>query len=107
MQVTSELHHTNCVRITSKSYVRLTLESYIIKPCKWNQKIMKHFPLEATSGFSYKNHVRITSVSYVRVTSGKYVKKPCKWKKKIHDHYVITCVIITALYRNVVSGVFP
>ena len=29
----------NRVRITSESYVRLALGSYVIKPCKWNQKV--------------------------------------------------------------------
>ena len=30
----------NCLtKIMSESYVRLTLESYVIKPCNWNQKV--------------------------------------------------------------------
>ena len=53
------------------SYVRLTLGSYVIKPCKW----------EVTSGLRYKNHVRITSGSNVRFTSGNYVIKLCKWEQ--------------------------
>ena len=54
------------------SYVRLTLGSYVIEPCKW----------EVTSGLRYKNHVRITSGSHVRFTSGNYVMKLCKWEQK-------------------------
>ena len=38
LEVTSELRYKNRVRITSESDVRLTLGSYVIKPCKWSQK---------------------------------------------------------------------
>ena len=41
LEVTSGLRYKNRVRITSENYVRLTLESYIINPCKWNQKVWK------------------------------------------------------------------
>ena len=37
--LTTELHYKNHVRITSQSYIRLMLENYVIKPCKWNQKV--------------------------------------------------------------------
>ena len=36
--VRSRLRSKNHVRITSWSYVRFTLENYLIKPCKWKQK---------------------------------------------------------------------
>ena len=36
------LRYKNHVRITSWSYVRFTLENYVIKPCKWEQKICNH-----------------------------------------------------------------
>ena len=39
MGVTLGLRYKNCVRITSESYVRLALGSYVTKPCKWNQKV--------------------------------------------------------------------
>ena len=39
MGVTLGLRYKNRVRITSESYVRLALGSYVIKPCKWNQKV--------------------------------------------------------------------
>ena len=37
LEVTLELRYKHYVRIMSGSYFRLTLGSYIIKPCKWNQ----------------------------------------------------------------------
>ena len=40
LEVTSGLRYKNHVRITSESYVRLTLGSYVIKSCIWNQKVM-------------------------------------------------------------------
>ena len=39
LEVTLGLRYKNHVRITSESYVRLALGSYVIKPCKWNQKV--------------------------------------------------------------------
>ena len=39
VEVTSGLRYKNHFRIKSESYVRLALGSYIIKPCKWDQKI--------------------------------------------------------------------
>ena len=48
------------VRITSESNVRLALESYVIKPCKWDQKLMYYLCFEVTSGLRYKKLVRIT-----------------------------------------------
>ena len=36
---TSGLRDKNLVRIMLESYVRLTLGSYVIKSCKWNQKV--------------------------------------------------------------------
>ena len=33
------LRYKNHIRITSESYVRLALGSYVIKPCKWDQEI--------------------------------------------------------------------
>ena len=56
----SGLRHKNHVRITSESYVRLALGSYVIKPCKWDQKITYQLRFDVTSGLRYKNHVRIT-----------------------------------------------
>ena len=47
------------------SCVRLTLGSYLIKPCKWDQKNTQELPLEVTSGLRYKNCVRTMSESYV------------------------------------------
>ena len=44
----------------SESYVQLTLGSYVIKPCKWNQKITYELRFEVTPGLCYKNHVRVT-----------------------------------------------
>ena len=37
--------------------IRLALGSYEIKPCKWNQKVMKQLRLENTSELRYKYHV--------------------------------------------------
>ena len=65
------------------SWVRLTLVSYIIKPCKWDQKNRYYLRLEVTSGIRYKDHVRIRSESYVRLALGSYVIKPCKWNQKV------------------------
>ena len=36
--ITFGLRFKNHVRITSESYVRLALGSYVIKTCKWEQK---------------------------------------------------------------------
>ena len=47
------------VRIGLGIFVRLTLGSYIIKQCKWNQKITKYLRLEITSVLRHKNWVRI------------------------------------------------
>ena len=82
MEVTSGLRYKNCIRITSESYVRLALESYVIKPCKWDQKLMYYLCFEVTSGLRYKKLVRITQWSYVRFTLGNYVIKPCKWEQQ-------------------------
>ena len=49
------------VRIGLGIFVRLTLGSYIIKLCKWNQKITQYLRLEITSILRHKNWVRITS----------------------------------------------
>ena len=38
LEVMSGLGHKTRVRIMSGSYAILTLGSYVIKPCKWNQK---------------------------------------------------------------------
>ena len=35
----SGLRYKNHIRITSESYVRLALGSYVIKPCKWDKKL--------------------------------------------------------------------
>ena len=37
--ITSGFRYKNHLRITSESYGRLVLISYLIKPCKWDQKI--------------------------------------------------------------------
>ena len=49
------------VRIGLGIFVRLTFGSYIIKLCKWNQKITQYLRLEITSVLRHKNRVRITS----------------------------------------------
>ena len=63
--------------------IRLTLGSYVIKPCKWDQKITYSIRLAVTSRLSYKNHVRITSEGFVRLPLGSSVIKSCKWDQKI------------------------
>ena len=83
MEVKSGLRYKNHIRITSESYVRLTLGKSVIKPWKWDQKFMYQICLEVMSGLCYKNHVRITSESYVRLTLGSFVTKPCKWNQKV------------------------
>ena len=66
------------------SCIRLTLGSYVIKPCKWNQKITKEFRLEITSGIPFINRLKVTSESYVRLVLGSY------GNKKIRSHDVMT-----------------
>ena len=39
LEVTPESCYKNHIRITLGSCVRLKLGSYVIKPCKWGQKI--------------------------------------------------------------------
>ena len=43
MEVTLRLRYKNHVRITSGSYVRLALGNYVIKPCKWEEKIRNNY----------------------------------------------------------------
>ena len=38
-EVTSEFHYKSCVRIMLATCVRFTFGNYVIKPCKWNQKL--------------------------------------------------------------------
>ena len=71
------------VRITLEICIRLTLVSYVIKPCKWDIKDTYYLRLEVTLGLHYNNHVKITSESYVRLALGSYVIKPCKWYQKV------------------------
>ena len=66
-----------------KVKIRLVLGSYVIKPCKWDQKIAYLVRLKVTSGLRNKNHIRIKSESYVRLTLGGYVIKPSKWNQKV------------------------
>ena len=38
-EVTSEFHYKSCVRIMLATCARFTFGNYVIKPCKWNQKL--------------------------------------------------------------------
>lgn len=38
-EVTSEFRYKGCVRIMLATCVRFTFGNYVIKPCKWNQKL--------------------------------------------------------------------
>ena len=38
-EVTPEFRYKSCVRIMSATCVRFTFGNYVIKPCKWNQKL--------------------------------------------------------------------
>ena len=40
-----------------RAKIRLALGSYVIKLCKWDQKITYYVRLEVTSGLRFKNHV--------------------------------------------------
>ena len=88
----SGLLYKSQVRITSESYVKLTLRSYIIKPSKWNHKVT--FRRYIT--IMLKNHIRIKSGSNAGFTSGNFVIKSCKQEQKIGNHYVIAYAIITS-----------
>ena len=71
------------VRVMLRSFVRLTFGIYVIKPCKWDQKITQKLRLEVTSGLRHKNGVKMISESYVRLMLRSYVIKPCKWDQEI------------------------
>ena len=43
MEDKSELSYKNHVEITSGSFVRFTSENYVIKPCKWEQKMRNQY----------------------------------------------------------------
>ena len=67
----------------SESYVRLTLGNYVIKSCKWDQKIYVVIMFGSYVRITLQKHVRITSESYIRLALGSYVIKPYKWDQKI------------------------
>ena len=46
MEVTSGLRYKNRVRIASESYLRLAFRSYVIKSCKWDQKLRINYVLK-------------------------------------------------------------
>ena len=63
------------------SYARLTWWSYVMKPCKGDQKMQLH--LEVKSKSRYKNHIRIMLGSCIRLKLDSYIIKPCIWDQKI------------------------
>ena len=65
-----------------RTYARLTFGSYVIKPCKRDQK-MKLLSFDVTSESRCKSHVGITLESCFRLTLNSYVIKPCKSDQNI------------------------
>ena len=107
---------------TFGSYVRITpqklRQNYVKKLRQINLRKLHNKIMQMESknyeAFSFGSYIRIQlqkprqnyfmklPQSYVR----KVRKKAMQMEEKIHDHYVIACVIITALQRNVASWVF-
>ena len=46
MEDASELRYKNHVRIMSEIYVRFMSGNYVIKSCKWEQKIRNHYAID-------------------------------------------------------------